>query len=501
MALSLIDLLELPPHARSESNINLNIPSLKRKCDLFYYLADREAYQILKHSEVFTCSEDIPLLVAETNLCIVFKGKVSLCHKTQAIVAPTDAKEADQKVSDEADDGTKKEDGKSDDKKDAKKESITAIQRGYAVVQMVTALLERRNTLKEEERAMSLVEKRKESMAKGRPIEVEQKEIISRATLYGRPMIHYSEGAYFGGPDMPHKNENNNQTDRFTFVSDTPCLLLVIPSELQSTIVNYHYLNLIRDKESLLSEHHITRRLTMPQKSALLHEMLEEHFIHGNVLTKMDEPADVVYLIKSGYVRIYLDVKIPRLKLPEAVQHLPSTKIRQRNKTERMPVTDIGPGEFVGGFEQLSGCKNYVFTTVATCETVVYSIRAPQFKDLIMRANTKPLDLFTAAMKTRWQMRRSLADFSLCPETEKILCELIGEDTASSNAEEAQAEFEALKSSLKSYGRSVPPYMIGKPESSTTEERQSMRPPNRGPFADRVRNRMIELGFSSRRGI
>ncbi|KAL5259711.1 hypothetical protein ACHWQZ_G009976 [Mnemiopsis leidyi] len=499
MALTLIDLLELPPHARTESNIYLNIPSLKRKCDLFYYLADAEAYQLLKYSELFSSSEDIPIIAADTNLCILFQGKVSLCHKTQAIVTLTDANESDKEDSDEANE-TKKGDEKSDAKKYETKESITAIQRGLAVVQMVTALLERRNSQKEEERALSLAEKRKESIAKGRPIEVEQKEIISRVTLFGRPMIHYSEGAYFGGPDMPHKNENNNQTDRYTFVSDTPCLLLVIPATLQSTIVNYHYLNLIRDKESLLSDHHITRRLTMPQKSALLHEMLEEHFIHENVLTKMGEPADVVYLIKSGYVRIYLDVKIPRLKLPEAVQHLPSTKIRQRNKTERLPVTDIGPGEFVGGFELMSGSKNYVFTTVATGETVAYNIRAAQFKDLIMRANTKSLDMFTAVMKTRWRLRRSLADFSLCPNTEKLLCELLGEDKSSSNTEEAQAELEALRSSLPNNRRSVPPYMMGNPESSTTE-RRSMRPPNRGPFADRVKNRMIELGFSSRRGI
>ena len=512
MALSLIDLLELPPHERSESNINLNIRSLKAKCDMFYYLDEKEAFELLKYSELFRSSADMPLVVAQTNLCILFKGKVSLCQKTHATVEPTDespsqdeVKEAE--IEEKDSEKTKQEESESKDKeaKSDKKESLSPAARGQCIVQMVTALLDRRNTQLEEERAFQIAEKRRVSVARGVEIEEEPKEalILSKTALYGRPTVHYSEGAYFGGPDMPQKN-NNNQTDQFTFVTDTPSLLLVIPTKLQSTIVNHHYLNLIRDKESLLGENHITKRLIMPQKSALLHEMLEEHFIHGNFLTKKGEPNAVVYLIKSGYARIYLDVKIPKMVLPEAVQHLPSTKLRQRNKTERLPIIDIGPGEFVGGFEHLCGSKDYMFTIVATCEIAAYSIRSAQFKDIILRANNRPLELLTNDMKTRWRMRRMLADFSLCPKTNEMLTTFLGENTDDKETEEAHAEIEALKSYLPTQRRSIPHYMMGQNiqvENSGVEERQSLRPSNRGPFADRVRNRMIELGFSSRRGI
>ena len=504
MALSLIDLLELPPQERSESNINLNIPSLKRKCDMFYYLADDEAIKLLQTSELFHCSEDVPINVAQTNLCVLFTGKVSLCHKTQTIIAPSDTQlETVQENEEEGQENkeAKHDESKSKENKDSQDPSFKAAARRTVVIQMVTDCLERRNTMKEEEKRISIAEKKKESICRGENF-MTNIPIMSKATLYGKATVHYSEGAYFGGPDMPHKNDNNNQTDQFTFVSDTPCLLLVIPSDLQSTIVNFHYLNLIRDKKSLLEAHHIAKCLTIPQKSALLHEMLEEHFINENFLTKKGEPADVVYLIKSGYARIYLDVKIPRLILPESVQHLPSTKLRQRNKTERLPVIDVGPGEFVGGFEHLCGRNEYMFTMVATCEISAYSIRSPQFKELILRPQSIPMELLTKDMKTRWRMRRMFADFSLCPKTEEMLASLLGEDTDDKNSEEAQAELEALKSYLPAVRRSIPHYLMGQNvENSMAEERRSLRPPNRGPFADRVRNRMIELGFSSRRGI
>ena len=185
MALSLIDLLDLPPHERSESNINLNIPSLKRKCDLFFYLADREAFELLQKSELFRSSSDLPLEVAQTNLCILLKGKVSLCHKTQTIVAPTDSPDPNKEGEEEKEEA-KTDESKSKEKGATEKQSMSATARRIAVIQMVTAVLERRNTLKEEERVLSLAEKRKNSVEQGGENEAEHKE-IQRPKGAGRP--------------------------------------------------------------------------------------------------------------------------------------------------------------------------------------------------------------------------------------------------------------------------------------------------------------------------
>lgn len=478
---------------------------------MFFYLTDKEAVLILKESKLFhTSTEDLPIEIAQTNLCILLKGKVSLCQKVQAVAAPVESPAADKADEKDKEKSIETPESPEKDKGPPKEKRMSTSARRTAVIQMVTALLERRATLKEEERAQAIeADRRKESLesstGEGGVMPFMQQELFNRTTLYGKSTVHFSEGSYFGGPDMTHRknSDNNNLTDQFTYVSDSPCLLLVIPEGLQISIVNYHYLNLIRDKEKTLRDHHVTKRLTIPLRLALLHEMLEEHFIHGNTLTKMDEPAESVYLIKSGYVRLYLDVQIPRMTLPEAIQHLPSTKRRQRNKTERLTIVDIGPGEFVGGLEHLCDQNEYMFTAVATEETATYAMRSSFFKDIVLRPHSKSSEAFVHDMETRWDTRRKLVDFSLSPKTNEILGELLGDEAENKDQEEAKAELEALKSRLTSdrtRKKSLPHYMMNEAAKSDAT-RQSLRPPNRGPFADRVRNRMKELGFSSRRGI
>jgi len=77
------------------------------------------------------------------------------------------------------------------------------------------------------------------------------------------------------------------------------------------------------------------------------------------------------------------------------------------------------------------------------------------------------------------------------------VCSLLGEENPE---EKKEAHIEALKSEVILKRRSIPQYMMQGGPPAVSEERQFARAPNRGPFADRVRNRMIELGFKSRRG-
>lgn len=514
MALSLIDLLDLPPNERTAANIILNIPSLKRRCDLFYNLADKEAFQLLKNSEIFRSSSDLAINETQTSLCVLMKGKVSLCHKTIMSPTPKQLTEQQPKPNETDNIDNDKKDRKTSRKNSQKKidkdsnsntegksaavaPASTREVRRFAVMEMVTSLLEFRKSMQAEEKRYSAQtnSKDKSDETPGPPNIIRQ-EIIPRATLYGRPIVQYLEGAYFGGPCMMH-HQTMGKNDQYTYVCDTAITLLTIPLELQSTIVNYHYLNTIKDKELTLSEHRVTKRLTKSGKLSLLHEMVEEHYVHGNVLTTKGKPSDVVYLVKSGFARIYMDVMMPKEALPEAVQHLPSTRLRQKLKTFKFDIMDVGPGELIGGLEQLCEQTNYMFTVVATCETILYNIPAGNFKDIVLKPNSKPLQFLTNDLKNKWAMRRQLADVSLCPETDKIICKFLGEEKYEDNS--VEAHLEDYNSELLMKKRSVPAYMVvnANPRDS---DRPSFRPPNRGPFADRVRNRMKELGFKSRRG-
>ena len=60
----------------------------------------------------------------------------------------------------------------------------------------------------------------------------------------------------------------------------------------------------IEDKEAVLTENHITRKLTKAQRSALLHEMVEENYIFGNTLVEAGNLCDTVHLIKEGFARL-----------------------------------------------------------------------------------------------------------------------------------------------------------------------------------------------------
>ena len=520
MALSLIDLLELPSSDRTEANIILNIPSLKRKCDLFYHLTDKEAFRLLQNCELIRATTDAAIPDATRNLCILLKGKVSFCHKTYNVPTNVSTNEDAEEDKEEKDETSEKEKGgedstssikEGDDTKNEKtkvqEQPITAERRRTLVLEMVDALLEHRKSMQEESRRISIV-KQEPVTNPGQRQETTTEDlappvVLSRTALYGKTVIQYSDGSYFGGTCGNHNVESSAKTDTFTYVADTNCAIILIPPSLQTDIVNHHYLNTIRDKESLLLSHHISRRLPKPQQSALLHEMLEQHFVHGNLLTKLGQTADSVYLIKEGFVRLYLDVKVPKDSLPEAVQHLPSTQLQQRLTTVKLEVMDLGPGEFVGGLEQLIGHKTYMFNIVTTCKTVAYNIRGQQFRDIMLKENSRTLQLFTEDMKTKWSIRREMADFALCPQTDRIISRLLGEEEDEVEKTAAAVHLqEALKSEVLLRRRSVPYYMhINVSPTEQAGEIQSLRPPNRGPFADRVRNRMIELGFKSRRGI
>eukprot|EP00116_Pleurobrachia_bachei_P007389 sb/3467651/ len=258
-------------------------------------------------------------------------------------------------------------------------------------------------------------------------------------------------------------------------------------------------MNTITEKEKLLGEHYIARRLTKTLKSSLLHEMLEEHFLHGHTLVKKGDPAKTVLLIKSGFARIYLDVCVPKAVLPEAVQHRPSTELQQRNKRVQFEMMDVGAGEFVGGLEQLCGEEKYMFTVVATCDTVVYNMRSEKFAEIVLRPNSRTLQLMTSDLKTKFAARRELADLSVCPKTDRIIARLV--DGEKSEEEKEAERLETLKKCepiMKK--RSIPSYMLQKDqtgEKGTGSATSYKRPANRGPFADRYyyrNNSMARVG-------
>eukprot|EP00116_Pleurobrachia_bachei_P011379 sb/3471641/ len=149
MSLSLIDLLSLPKEHRTDFHIQLNISALKEKCDLFYYLSDREACQILREAIIENLDTDCPVKNTADHLSIVLRGKLSLCHKT--LNQPSLTNKDQQKEESKDDDGEKgkEEEGKKKQDKVVQK-ILSPEERRSVVINMITNLLEQRKMMIEQ---------------------------------------------------------------------------------------------------------------------------------------------------------------------------------------------------------------------------------------------------------------------------------------------------------------------------------------------------------------
>jgi len=324
----------------------------------------------------------------------------------------------------------------------------------------------------------------------------------TRHELYGKSLLQYTEGSYFGGPDMAHKNNGQNP-DEYVYVADSPCLVVCISEELQKTIINAHMLKSIEDKEAVLTENHITRKLTKAQRSALLHEMVEENYIFGNTLVEAGNLCDTVHLIKEGFARLSVVTKSQKTQLDLAIQHLPSTKLQQRLEEISTAVIDIGPGEFVGGFELMFDVKEYLFTLTAQTDILSYNIRAHHFKDVLLKEGSKTYNSLLDDFAMKFELRKAVGPLEVSPAVMAYVNLLLdGEPEKPFDPADLYTNEPKSKSSQRSVQADHSSIMGRSQRGGKDGEDQlkTKRTPNRGPFADRVRNRMIEMGFKGRRG-
>ena len=217
MSLSLIDLLSLPREQRTDFHIQLNISALKEKCDLFYYLSDWEACQILRQAMIETLDPDTPVKNTADHLTILLSGKLSLCHKVlnqSNLVAKESGEEEKEKK--------KEEPGQKKQEKNVQK-VLSPEERRVAVINMVTNLLEQRKMMIEQAKVAATKPSSADSQRGATP---EQEAVVSRTMLYGKSIMEYSEGSYFGGPAMRHQKTIPTATDLYTFVTNEPCVLL-----------------------------------------------------------------------------------------------------------------------------------------------------------------------------------------------------------------------------------------------------------------------------------
>ena len=269
--LSLLDLLELPTGARCDENILPNIAGLKRKCEIFYRLSDKEAYSVLMSSELLRCPKDLPILPAQFNLCILLIGKASLCQKTMSQSAessppPDDGPEesAEGEANKLRKGSTKQNPGTETDKKEDKdnenkdqKDVGAAERRRSTILAMVTNILEQRKSILASEKTMKrhANEVRRMSMAVNQTGDSTRDssqtaaamfERPSRSAIFGKAILQHSEGSYFGGTDMsqPHNQRSSlTKSDQFTYVSDMDSLIMLIPKHL---MVRKRFLFVIR---------------------------------------------------------------------------------------------------------------------------------------------------------------------------------------------------------------------------------------------------------------
>ena len=191
MSLSLIDLLSLPTEHRTDFHIQLSISALKEKCDLFYYLSDREACQILREATIENLDTDCPVKNTADHLSILLRGKLSLCHKTLNQPSLTN------KEHKEEDEGT--EDGEKGKEEEGKKKQDKVVQkvlspeeRRTAVINMVTNLLEQRKIMIEQAKVAAATKPSSAEAQRGDTPE-NNEAIVSRIRLYGKSIIDYSE--------------------------------------------------------------------------------------------------------------------------------------------------------------------------------------------------------------------------------------------------------------------------------------------------------------------
>lgn len=485
------ELLFLPLGERTRENIVLNIPCLRRKCDLFYHLSDRDAYKLLQKCQVQQFDTDLAIPESDHQLCILLKGKVSLCHKAKSHIDVITI------IEEEVLENSDKPDELEKDNKVRKSST-----RRKTVVEIVSEfLVKRKASMSVEHRQVS--EKKASISARGDHQNQAENffQMPTRYELYGKSVLQYSEGSYFGGPDMAHK-DNGQNSEEYVYVADTSCLVICICEELQETIINAHMLKSIEDKETVLRENHITRKLNRAQRSTLLHEMIEENYIFGNTLVEAGSLCDTVHLIKSGFARLSVVTKKQKCQLDLAIQHLPSTKLQQKLQEISTVIIDIGPGEFVGGFEIMFDCKEYLFTLTAQTDILSYNIRASHFKDVLMKEGSKTFNSLLDDFTMKFQLRKEVGPLEVSPTVMAYVNLLLdGEPEKPFDPADLYINESKSRSSHSGVNHNNSAIM-GRKVSSKSSEGQPMtkRIPNRGPFADRVRDRMIELGFKSRRG-
>ena len=182
-----------------------------------------------------------------------------------------------------------------------------------------------------------------------------------------------------------------------------------------------YYQQTVKEKEEFIDHHPLTQRIPHNLLVEFLTKLPEEHFVHGHSLVERDTPAKEVYLIKTGFARVYYQEKFPKSIYPASIQHLPSTKLRQRLKTVEVEVIDIGPGEFVGALEQFLKEDKYMYTIRVVSEMVAYKIRGMLFKDIILRTGSATAKLFKEDLQTRFNFRSATWDKPPLPKAESFL--------------------------------------------------------------------------------